>query len=68
LRRRTGTPRQRAGTSYSATFVLGTTANNIITIALTNLYLLDTPEDQNRDGKLVENVGFQIGGIVITYS
>ncbi len=52
------------GTTVTATFVVGSAANNTITIAATGLQPIKPPQDQNRNGKLVDALDFAVTGAV----
>lgn len=47
-----------AGTTYALNCVIGASANNIITITAPALQLMKAPEDDDRDGVLVESLEF----------
>lgn len=56
-------------TTFDLTLVVGTASNNTITFVLNALALDKSPEDADRNGKLVDALGFDVtGGISIAFS
>ncbi len=51
-------------TEVTAVFVAGTATGNTVTITCTNMQLNKKPEEQERNGLLVDALGFQINGTV----
>jgi hypothetical protein len=54
----------RAGSKFDVSFVIGSGDDNSIEITATDLQLEKSPEDQNRNNKLVDALGFRVNGVI----